>query len=130
MYKDDSWTWKSHFFRFYSYVRLFQDKCYPLIKGGSFSFLAWHLLPAHYGCRGLLLQPITLNDTNTQHTYGKTPHEEGSARRRDLYLTDNIHKRQTSMPPLEFEPASPESERPQSHALNWAATGMGKGLLI
>jgi len=36
---------------------------------------------------------------NTQHTYGRIPLKEGSARRRDLYLTDNIHKRQTSMPP-------------------------------
>jgi hypothetical protein len=70
------------------------------------------------------------NDTNSQHTYSRTPHEEGLVRRRELYLTDNFHKRQTSMPPLGFEPASPESERPQNHALNCAAIGMGEGLLI
>jgi hypothetical protein len=32
-------------------------------------------------------------------TVGKTPSDEWSARRRDLYVTsDDIHKRQTSMP--------------------------------
>jgi hypothetical protein len=36
-------------------------------------------------------------------TLGRTPLDEGPARRRDLYLTThNIHKRQTSMPPAGF----------------------------
>jgi hypothetical protein len=55
-----------------------------------------------------------------------TPLDEGSARRRDLYLTTrNTHNRQTSIPPAGFEPAIPESERPQTHALDRAATGIG-----
>jgi hypothetical protein len=42
----------------------------------------------------------------------RTPLDEGSARRRDLYLTArNIHNRQTSIPPAEFEPAIAASER-------------------
>ena len=46
---------------------------------------------------------ITLTDTLT---LGRTPLDEGSARRRDLYLTThNIYKRETSMPPVGFEPA-------------------------
>ena len=32
---------------------------------------------------------------------------------------------QTSMPPAGFEPAIPASERPQTHALDHAATGIG-----
>jgi hypothetical protein len=49
-------------------------------------------------------------------TLGRTPLNEGSARRRDLYLTThNNHKRQTSMSPAGFEPAIPASKRPQAH---------------
>jgi hypothetical protein len=36
------------------------------------------------------------------------------------------HKRQTSRPPAEFEPAMPASERPQTHALDRAAIGIGR----
>jgi hypothetical protein len=54
---------------------------------------------------------ITLRHT----TLDRTPLDEWSARRRDLYLTKhNIHKRQTSMPPAGFEPADPRL-RPRGH---------------
>jgi hypothetical protein len=70
-------------------------------------------------CRGFT---ITLRHT----TLGRTPLDECSARRRDLYLTThNTHKGQTSMPLAEFEPAIPASERPQTQALDRAATGIG-----
>ena len=73
--------------------------------------------PPHY--RGYM---ITLRHT----TAGMTPLDEWSARRRDLYLTTrNTHKRKTSLPPAGFEPAIPASEKPQTHALNRAATGIG-----
>ena len=46
-----------------------------------------------------------LDHTQRRTTFGRTPLDEWSARRRDLYLTThNIHNRQTSMPPVEFEP--------------------------
>jgi hypothetical protein len=49
-------------------------------------------------------------------TLGRTPLEEWTARRRDLYLTThNTYKRQTSMFPAGFEPSIPASERPQNH---------------
>ena len=48
-------------------------------------------------CKGLFLHLITLSDT---HILGMTPLDEGSARRRDLYLTTHdIHKRKTSLSP-------------------------------
>jgi hypothetical protein len=73
--------------------------------------------PPHY--RGFT---ITLRHT----TVGRTPLHEGSARRRDLYLTThNSHKRQTSMPPVGFEPAIPASARPQDPRIDLAATGIG-----
>ena len=34
------------------------------------------------------------------------------------------------MPPAGFEPAIPASERPQTHALDRAATGIGRGVLV
>ena len=50
-------------------------------------------------------------------TAGRTPLNEWSARRRDLYLTiHNTLKRQTSMSPTGFETTMPASERPQTHA--------------
>jgi hypothetical protein len=44
-------------------------------------------------------------------TLGRSPLEEGPARRRDLYLTThNTHKRHISMLPAGFEPTIPVSE--------------------
>ena len=57
---------------------------------------------------------------------GRTPLDEGSARRRDLYLkTHNTDKRQTSMAPAGFEPAIPAGDRPQTLAVDRSATGIG-----
>jgi hypothetical protein len=39
--------------------------------------------------------------------------------------THNTNKRQTSMNPAVFKPTIPASERPQTHALDCAATGAG-----
>ena len=56
----------------------------------------------------------------------RTPLDEGSGRRRDVYLTThNTHERQKSMPPAEFELAIPGSERPQTFALDSATTEIG-----
>ena len=65
---------------------------------------------------------------HTQHiTFGRTPVDEWSAPRRDLLpLPDNTqHSQQTSIPPLGFEPTIPVSERPQTHALDRTAPGIG-----
>ena len=54
-----------------------------------------------------------------------TPLDEGSARRRDLYLTtNNIHHRKTLTPPAGFEPAIQANERPQNYSLDIATTGL------
>jgi len=61
----------------------------------------------------------------THTTLGTTPLDEGSDRRRDLYLTTyNIHKR-PSVPTAGFETAIPASELHQTQGLNSAATGIG-----
>jgi len=67
-----------------------------------------------------------LDHTQRRTTVGRTPLDEWSARRRDLYLTThNTHNRQTSMPPVGFKPMIRAGERPQTYALDRAATGTG-----
>ena len=67
-----------------------------------------------------------LDHTQRRITVGRTPLDEWSARRRDLYLTThNTHNRETSMPPVGFEPTIPASERPQTHTLDRCASGTG-----
>jgi hypothetical protein len=64
--------------------------------------------------------------TQRRITVGRTPLDEWSARRRDLYLTThNTHNRQTTMPPVGFEHTISAGERPQTYALDRAATGTG-----
>ena len=63
-----------------------------------------------------------LDHTQRLTTFGRTPLDEWSAPRRDLYLTThNTHKRQTSMLPAGFEPTISAGERPQTYALDRAA---------
>ena len=69
-----------------------------------------------------------LDHTQRRTTVGRTPLDEGSDRRRDLCLTThNTHNRQTSMPPLRFEPTISAGERLQTYALDHAATGTVTG---
>ena len=63
-----------------------------------------------------------LDHTQRRSTVGRTPLDEWSARHRDLYLTThNTHNRQTSMPPVGFEPKISAGKRPQTYALDRAA---------
>jgi len=66
--------------------------------------------PTHPHCWG---SAITLGHT----TLGTSPLDDGSAHRKDIYLTThNIHNRQRSMPPARFELAMPAGKRPQTRA--------------
>jgi hypothetical protein len=56
-----------------------------------------------------------LDHTQRRTTFGRTPPDERSARRIDLYLTTHdTHNRQISMPPVGFEPKILAGERPQA----------------
>ena len=58
-----------------------------------------------------------LDHTQRRSTVGRTPLDESSARRRDLYLTThNTHNRQISTPPVGFEPTISAGERPADHS--------------
>jgi hypothetical protein len=73
----------------------------------------------------------SFDHTQRHITVGRTPLDEGSVCRRDIYLTTHdIYNRQTSMPSARFEPAVPSGERLQTHALDRSATGIGAVLII
>jgi hypothetical protein len=64
-------------------------------------------------------------------TFGRTYLDEGSARRRDLYLKKhNTNNRQTSMPPVGFELTISAGQRPQAYAIDHAVTGIGPCFIL
>jgi hypothetical protein len=78
-----------------------------------------------YAGYDLLIVEVYRSHTQWRTTIGRTPLDELSARRSDLYLTTNTHNRQTSMHPAGFEPTISAGKRPQTHALDRAASGAG-----
>ena len=77
-------------------------------------------------CQCLLTIQASPSQSRTHPSLGRSPLDECSARRRDLYLTQyNTHTRQTSMFQAGIEPAIPANDRPQAHALDGAVTGIG-----
>ena len=78
-------------------------------------FLVWPLLPTHCRCK---LYCCTWSHSRSQaSTHGRTPMDEKSDHRRDLYLAmHNIHQRQTSVPNGRIRTRNPRKR---------AATGMG-----
>jgi hypothetical protein len=70
---------------------------------------------------GLTLQSFAVTHW-THHTLD-TPHTGHVT----LYLkTHNTHKKKIAMPPAGFEHTIPASGRPQTHALDGVATGIGQ----
>ena len=70
-----------------------------------------------------------LDGTQRRTTFGRNPLDEWSARHRDLYLTTHYaHNRKTFTPPVGFEPTILIGERPQTYALDHAATWKGQRL--
>jgi hypothetical protein len=105
------------------------SKTRDLTSHSTFSIFFFNGSTAPLGPR--LPQFLRLHDHTFRHTtLGRTPLDEGPARRRDLYLTThNTHKRQTSMPPAGFKPTIPVSKRPQTHAFDRATTGISSSQL-
>jgi len=59
--------------------------------------------------QGLLIHEVSRSNSR-RTTVGRTPTDEWSARRRDLYLkTHNTHNRQTSMSRRDSNPQSPQA---------------------
>jgi hypothetical protein len=66
-----------------------------------------------------------LDHTQTPHSVGLLWTSDQPDAETSNWQHTNTHKRQTSMPPVGFEPAIPESARSNAHALNSAATAIG-----
>ena len=76
---------------------------------------------------------LFLDHTLRRSTVGKTPLDEWSARRRDLYLTTHDpHNRQISMPPVGLEPTISVGERPAAaHLLkSWVRIPPGAWIFV
>ena len=74
-----------------------------------------------------------LDHTQRRSTVGRTPLDEWSARRRDLYLTTHdTHNRQISMPPVGFEAMISAGEWPQAaHLLrSWVRIPPGAWIFV
>jgi hypothetical protein len=72
---------------------------------------------------GLLIHEVSWSHSDAP--VGRTPLDEWSAHRGDLHLTPhNTHCRQTSMPPVRFEPTIAAGERPYTYALDRAAVDL------
>jgi hypothetical protein len=81
------------------------------------------LLPTHSRCRVCL---FSFDHTQTHTTVGRTPLDEGSARRRDFYLTtQTLTRDKHPCPGWDSNPMIPESARPHTYALDRGATGIG-----
>ena len=74
-----------------------------------------------------------LDHTRRRTTVGRTPLDEWSARRRDLYLTTHdTHNRQISMPLVGFQPTISAGEWPQAaHLLrSWVRIPPGAWIFV
>jgi hypothetical protein len=66
---------------------------------------------------------FSLDHTQAHITFCGTPLDEGSARRRELYLATQTLYKTNIHDPVGFEPTIPASARPQTYALDRASTG-------
>ena len=72
-----------------------------------------------------------LDHIQRRATVGRTPLDEWSIRRGDLYLTThNNQNRQTFMPSVGFEPTISAGGRPKTYALDRTATGTGIIIIV
>jgi len=68
---------------------------------------------------------VTLSDTTHAHPVGLLWTKERPVAETSTWQHTTFSKRQTYVLPVGYEHAVPASERPQTHALDCAATGIG-----
>ena len=71
-----------------------------------------------------ILDEVSRSHSTTHHFRYDSSGQVISPSQRFL-TTDTTHNRQTTMPPVGFEPTISADERPQTYALDRAATGIG-----
>jgi hypothetical protein len=98
----DPWCTELHWDRFHS-----EYFCLPLSVWFHQFFPLWRNSPTRT-MAALLLRFLAHTQWHT--TIGRTPLDEGSTRRKDLYLTShNTHQTQTSMPRRDSKPQSQQA---------------------
>jgi len=124
----DSWITGNSFHRTGNISVADQCRVSPEPQQSKFTvFFLWRCDPTQAMASSFLR---ILVHTPRRITFGRNSLDEWSARRRDLYLTThNTHNRQTSMPPVGFEPTISAGERPQTYVLDRAATETDQNLL-
>ena len=75
--------------------------------------------------RALIIIEVSSSHSDTPHSVGLLWTSDKPDTGTSTYTTHNTYNRQTSMPPAGFEPIITASERPQTHAPDRAATGIG-----
>ena len=75
--------------------------------------------------QGLLIVEVSRSHSNIQQIVRLLGTSDQPVAETSTCTTHNTHTRQESMPPAGIEPPIPASERPQTHALDRAATGIG-----
>ena len=91
-----------------------------MIKEYIYIFLAQQPPVGH----GLLIHEVSRSHTTTHRIRQDSSGRVMSSSQRPL-TTHKTHNRQTDMPPVAFEPTISAGERPQTYALDRAATGTG-----
>jgi hypothetical protein len=96
-----------------------QFRCWGITQKKEYNrFLTLRFLMSYIYMEHLFL--MFLDHTRRRSTVGRTPLDEWSARRRDLYLTTHdTHNRQISMPPVGFEPTISAASWFQIPAVAW-----------
>jgi hypothetical protein len=79
--------------------------------------------------QGLLIIEASRSRSDTPHSVGLLWTSDQPDADTSTWQHTNTHKRQTPMPPEGFEPTIPASERPLTHALDGAATGIGNSCI-
>jgi hypothetical protein len=80
--------------------------------------------------QGTLTVEISWSHSLTPHSVGLLWRSDRPDAETSTYTTQTLYKRQTSMTPMGFEPTMSASKRPQTHALDCAATGIGFSIII
>ena len=97
------------------------------LRGDHYVFFLWRWSPTRTMASSFLVR--FLDHTQRRATVGRTPLDEWSARRRDLYLTThNTHKDKHPCLRRDSNPQTQQASWPQTYALDRATIGTGRPL--
>jgi hypothetical protein len=118
------WRRKQFVSETYILCWVFYDNGNTTSKHSCFYYLLFFLRRCEpIPCHGLILWGFTITLMFIPHSVGLLRTSDQPDAETSLYLTTQ-HSRQTFMPPAQFEPTIPTSDRPQTHTLHKAGTNI------